>query len=294
MKSWQLNQNDEALIDLALKEDLGEPFCDITTQTLFLNFSDKGDVKIISKHETPIVICGLILIKKIIDRFSENMSVHFHKKDGDITFQGETICTLTGSINTLLMAERTILNFLQRLSAIATKTSHIVILVKDTQLKLLDTRKTTPGLRHLEKYAVMCGGGVNHREGLYDALLIKDNHIDFLGGIKKTLEKIPRDILNSYPVIIEIRTLEELDILLNNSENKITRILFDNMTPEILREAVTMTNKKIATEASGNINENNILEIANTEVDFASLGCLTHSAKMIDLSIKVENLLGKN
>ena len=183
------------------------------------------------------------------------------------------------------MLERTLLNFLRHLSAIATLTRQFVDKVSHTHLKLLDTRKTTPGFRHLEKYAVHCGGGINHRMGLYDAILIKDTHIDFLGGLENALQKIP----NKYPlpVIVEIRNQQEFDIAIQYPQ-KITRLLFDNMRPEQLTQYVKNTPKMLETESSGNITLNNIADVAQTGVDYASVGCITYAAGQVDLSMIVE------
>jgi nicotinate-nucleotide pyrophosphorylase (carboxylating) len=186
------------------------------------------------------------------------------------------------------MAERTVLNFLQRLCAISTLTKEFVDRIADTPMRILDTRKTTPGMRHLEKYAVTCGGGVNHRLGLYDAIMIKNNHIDILGGMKKTIQKLPLQKPGDRPVIVEVRTLEELNLVLESAKEKINRILFDNVNLEDLRKGVKMCQGLFKTEASGGIHLENIRAIAQTGVDFASVGGITHSAGCIDLSMHME------
>ncbi|MBS0358770.1 MAG: carboxylating nicotinate-nucleotide diphosphorylase [Proteobacteria bacterium] len=288
LEKWSLNDFDLRLIDLALAEDLGDAFQDITTETLFLETTQIFNARIISKNPEPIIICGLPVVSEILSKFSSSCFMKTHFKDGEVLSSGETLLTLTGTARELLMAERTILNFLQRLCAVATLTSKFVKAVEGTALKILDTRKTTPGFRHLEKYAVYCGGGVNHRVGLYDALLIKDTHIDLLGGVSNTLEKLPHTMEHLFPVIIEIRTLNELSIVLNNGRDKITRILLDNMSLSEMSEAALLCRGIFPTEASGNISLNNILDIAKTNVDYASIGKLTHSAGSVDLSMKCD------
>lgn len=190
MKIFELNHIDQTLLDLALTEDLGTPFCDITTTTLFAHSTKPVTPKSFQKKKTTRHLRHFhcrCLIKKI-DRTTE---LKTNYQDGQCLSPQETLLTIHGNANTILMLERTLLNFLRHLSAIATLTRQFVDKVSHTHLKLLDTRKTTPGFRHLEKYAVHCGGGINHRMGLYDAILIKDTHIDFLGGLENALQKSP-------------------------------------------------------------------------------------------------------
>jgi nicotinate-nucleotide pyrophosphorylase (carboxylating) len=283
----QLNYIDQQLIQLALEEDLGTPFLDITSQTLFKEFS-QGQVKIVSKHPTPIVFCGFSLVSAVLDKFNQPYNVKTFFKEGDIVPPKSTLLTIVGDKACLMMAERTILNFLQHLCAVATLTYQFVSLVSHTAMKILDTRKTLPGFRHLDKYAVQCGGGVNHRMGLYDALMLKDNHIDLLGGMKKALEKLPADILKHYPVIVEIRDLAELKIALQYGKHKITRVLLDNMSLTDVKTCVEYCKGIIPTEASGNMNLNTITAVAETGVDYASVGIITHSAGRVDLSMQMD------
>jgi len=287
MKNWQLNKIDEQLIDLALKEDLNDPFCDITSETIF-DSEIKQQARIISKHATSIVLCGIPVLNAIIKRVHNTCEIKTHYNDGDIINPGEMLLTITGPAKVLLMLERTLLNFLQRLSAIATLTHAFAEKIKDTQTKILDTRKTTPGMRHLEKYAVYCGGGVNHRIGLYDAVMIKDTHVDLIGGMSKALACLPAQLSKNMPVIVEVRDLNELDIVLQEGLGKINRVLLDNMTIKQLRNCVAKCYNKIATEASGNITLENITAIAATGVNFASIGKITHSAGIVDLSMKCD------
>jgi len=201
---------------------------------------------------------------------------------------GETMLSIRAPAHELLMAERTVLNFLQHLCAIATLTAKYVHLIKDTPLTVLDTRKTVPGFRRLDKYAVYCGGGANHRMGLYDAILVKDTHIDLLGGMAVMLARLPIKNTHSYPVIVEVRTTQELAILLTHGSDKVDRVLLDNMSPKLMAECVSMCQGIFPTEASGNISLDNIVEIANSGVNFASIGKLTHSAGNVDLSMRCD------
>src|SRR5579862_383794 len=277
--AWTPNQLDLQLIDLAFTEDLGLSFRDITTDILFSHLKHtRSRAKIISKHPTPIIISGLAIVKNILAKLDDSCEIDSEYQDGMTLYPGDVLLTLSGPAHVLLKTERTLLNFLQRLSAIATITNQFVNLIKETPAKILDTRKTIPGFRHLEKYAVTCGGGANHRMGLYDAVMIKDTHIDTLGGIAIALEKLPQDILQTCPVIVEVRNLKELKIVLDKGKNKVSRILLDNMSQDLLVESVSLCQTHYPTEASGNINMNNVLEVAKTGVDFISIGKITHSA----------------
>lgn len=285
-KPWQPNKIDHALIELALQEDLGMPFQDVTTHTLFTDTDQHYQAQIISKHPTPVVICGLPIVKAVLDQLNRAYQLHSTLQDGQLLNPGQTLLTLEGQAATLLMAERTLLNFLQHLCAIATLTAQFVNVVKDTPLKILDTRKTLPGFRHLEKYAVFCGGGVNHRLGLYDAFMIKDTHVDLLGGMQAALARLPEKSHNNLPVIVEVRSLAELKIVLDYGRNKVTRILLDNMDSGLMAQCVVLCKDIFLLEASGNISLENIKLVAQSGVNFASIGKLTHSAGNIDLSMK--------
>ncbi|HEV2614841.1 MAG TPA: carboxylating nicotinate-nucleotide diphosphorylase [Gammaproteobacteria bacterium] len=278
---------DTPLLDIALEEDLGVPYCDITSSLLFADVNKVSTAKVISKHPTPITICGLPIVNQLIKKLDGSLEIQTKYQDGQTLLPGEVLLTLTGSPKTLLMLERTMLNFLQHLSAVSTLTAKFVDLIKHTQTKILDTRKTLPGFRRLEKYAVQCGGGVNHRMGLYDAIMIKDTHIDALGNIHTALSKLPENILEKCPVIVEIRSLSELETALSESR-KISRVLLDNMTPDLLSQCVKLCKNKLPTEASGNINLNTVVSVAETGVDFISVGKITHSAENVDLSMRCE------
>lgn len=281
--SLQLNFIDETLLNLSLEEDFGFPWKDLTTSILFPN-NNTYRAQIISKETHDIIICGIPLIKTLLQKFDNTCELKSDFQDGQVLKANSGLLTLNGKAKTILMLERTILNFLRHLCAIATLTNRFVIKVKDTPLKILDTRKTTPGMRHLEKYAVHCGGGVNHRMGLYDAIMIKDTHIDLLGGIKNTLEQLPEKPLVS--VIVEVRSIKELQKVLKYGADKVTRVLLDNMSLSEMRSAVNLCQNVIETEASGNISLENIVPIAETGVQYASIGRLTYGAGHVDLSMQ--------
>lgn len=287
LSSWELNAIDLQLIDLAFIEDLGLPYCDQTTAILFPTIKENARAIIISKQPQPIVLCGLPIIKAILKKMGD-CTIQSDYNDGQMIQPGRTLLTLTGSAQAILMAERILLNFLQRLCAIATLTGQYVEKIKHTQARILDTRKTMPGFRHLEKYAVQCGGGVNHRMGLYDAIMIKDTHVDILGGMAAALTKLPDDILQKCPVIVEVRTLEELTVVLEQGLHKVTRVLLDNMSPALMTESVALCQGRMPTEASGNMALDTITIAAECGVDFISVGKLTHSAGCVDLSMKCE------
>lgn len=290
IQSWILQPDDLQQIAYALREDLLFPWQDLTCQSLFANHNYRGSAEIISKDPNPVVICGLNVLSAIFQQIDPSCQITTFCQDGDTVQPRTQIATITGSATSLLMAERTVLNYLRHLSAIATVTAQFVDKVKHTSLKILDTRKTTPGLRHLEKYAVACGGGVNHRMGLYDAIMVKDTHIDLLGTIRDVLKKLPELTPDSYPVIIEVQTIAELEIILAEGLTKVNRVLLDNMNPEQLTICANLCKGKLATEASGNLNLENITAVANTGVDYASVGMLTHSAGHVDLSMKTKKV----
>lgn len=274
----------ETLLELSFVEDLNFDRNDATSELLFAKHYSDFQANIVSKHPEPIVLCGLPLIERIYRKLEPESSIHSDYKDGDSIEPGKKILTVKASAQTILMGERLALNFLRHLCAIATLTSKFVYLIAHTNCKVLDTRKTTPGMRSLEKYAVKCGGGVNHRMGLFDAIMIKDTHADLLGGLNKALEKVAANC--NLPVIVEVRNIQELNIVLQQGLDKVNRVLLDNMSLDELSSAVQLCKNKISTEASGNINLSTIKAIAETGVDFASVGMLTHSAGQVDLSMK--------
>lgn len=233
------------------------------------------------------IVAGLKLAAVILETLDPKVEIEFMKNDGDLVFNGEIGMKVHGRVQALLGAERLLLNCMQRLSGIATTTKKIVDLVSGTGVRILDTRKTTPGLRFLEKWAVTVGGGYNHRFGLFDMIMLKDNHVDHSGGIAKAVklasEYMKENNLN-LPIEVETRNLEEVGQALETG--KVDRIMFDNFTPELIRSALDLVNHSCETEASGGITLDNIRPYAETGVDFISIGALTHSVKSLDISFK--------
>lgn len=284
--SLELNTIDHTLFSLALEEDLGNSLIDLTTDTLFDENLPNQQVRIVSKHPTPITVAGLAIFDFLLKQFKTPFTLQQNIHDGQQANAGETICIIQSQANVLLKAERTLLNFLRHLSAIATLTQKFTQQISDTHTKILDTRKTTPGMRHLEKYAVQCGGGCNHRMGLYDAIMIKDTHVDLLGSMEKALAKLPQGTAKKHPVIVEVRSIDELKHVIAHGQGKVDRVLLDNMSNQQLKQCVKLCQNIFATEASGNINLNTIRGIAESGVDFASVGMITHSAGNVDLSMR--------
>ena len=268
----------ERLLKDALREDIGTG--DITTNIL-VNKRDQGKARIILNQEA--IICGTHILKEVFQKISPKCKIKISIRDGKEGGRGDTVASIQGPIHAILIGERAALNILQHLSGISTLTKSFVKKIRGTKANILDTRKTTPGLRLIEKYATFIGGAKNHRMGLYDHVLVKDNHINVLGNIKKTLEKLKKNKI--YDFIIECENLTQVKQALNND---VKYILLDNMSLKNLKNAVKIASGKAALEASGNINLNNIKKIANTGVDFISVGKITHSAKSIDMSLKIE------
>ncbi len=277
-----MKQDIKNFITNAIKEDIG--FQDISSEACIKTDVTKK-AKIISKEDC--IIAGIDITKKILNKIDEKIKIKKSKKDGDEIKKQETIMIIEGPIKSILKAERISLNIMQRMSGIATKTNRIKKIISKTNSKILDTRKTTPGFRILEKKAVKIGGGENHRFGLYDVIMIKENHIKACGGIKKAITKLSEYNKNKkYNVIIEVKNIDELKEVLNY-RNHINRILLDNFDIIKTKQAIKIIKGKIKTESSGNIDENNILEYAKTGTNYISLGCLTHSIKSIDLSLYI-------
>jgi len=243
-----------------------------------------GTANLISKQDA--IVAGVDLAKDIFNYYDKNLKIDIYKNDGQKIKNKDTILKVSGNIRSILAMERLVLNCMQRMSGIATQTKKINELVSDYNVKILDTRKTTPNIRFLEKWAVKIGGGYNHRMGLYDAILIKDNHIDYSGGISYAVEKAINYSKNikHIPIIVEVRNLDELNKILKFKE--ISRIILDNFKINEVEEAVKIVSKEFLLEISGNINEINIIKYAKTGVDYISIGALTHSVKNIDLSLK--------
>ncbi len=269
-------------IKRSLQEDIGSGD---HTSLASIPAGKQGKARLIFKENG--IVAGLDLALRIMKTVDENLQVEFFKKDGDFVYYGDIGFHVTGSVHAILASERLLLNCMQRLSGIATQTHHIVEKVKGTNAKILDTRKTTPGLRLLEKWAVKIGGGYNHRFGLYDMILLKDNHVDYAGGISvavnNSVSYLKKHNLN-LDIEVETRNLDEVKEALALPEVK--RIMFDNFTPAVMSQAVLLVNKQKETEASGGITLENIREYAETGVDYISVGALTHSVKSLDISLK--------
>jgi nicotinate-nucleotide pyrophosphorylase (carboxylating) len=270
------------LIDIAFAEDIGEGD---HTSLATINADETGKSIIVAKDNG--IIAGLALVEYIFKKVDPTLVVKLLKNDGDEIAYGDVVLEVSGSSRSMLTAERTVLNFVQRLSGVASLTAKYVAELKGLHTQILDTRKTTPGMRLLEKYAVKIGGGANHRIGLYDMILIKDNHVDFAGGITSAIartQKYLKDNNLSLNIEIETRTLEEVKQVL--AVGGVHRIMLDNFSPELLREAVGLIDGKYETEASGGITLQTLRSYAETGVDFISSGALTHSVKAMDLSMR--------
>ncbi len=235
------------------------------------------------------ILCGIDVAKAVFSAVDANLTMDIHIPEGSRVNYGDIAFHVYGNAISILTAERLVLNCMQRMSGIATRTGEYVKAIEGTTAKVIDTRKTTPHLRFLEKYAVTVGGGFNHRFGLYDMIMLKDNHIDFCGGITKAIRKV-HEYLNAHElqlkIEVETRNLEDVREALQCGG--IDRIMLDNFTPERVKEAVTMINGTYETEASGGITLETIRSYAETGVDFISVGALTHSVRSLDLSLKAE------
>ena len=254
--------------------------------SILASFSKQTEGKLVLKLKESAIIAGVDLAEKIYFEYDNSIRLSIYAEDGVLAHAGDTVFSVEGSVQSLLATERLVLNCMQRMSGIATLTHSLVQKVAHTPCKLLDTRKTTPNFRYPEKWAVLIGGGENHRMGLFDMIMLKDNHVDFCGGIEPTLNKAFKYLNDNslqIPVIVETRSLKEVKECL--SFPQLHRILLDNMSIELLQEAVALVDGKIPTEASGNITEKNLVAIAETGVNYASLGALTHSAQNIDMSL---------
>lgn len=233
------------------------------------------------------ILAGVELALEIYRRFDQGLKIDLLKHDGDSIAQGEVAFTVEGSSRSILATERLVLNCMQRMSGIATRAHSLVQLIQGTKAQLLDTRKTTPNFRLLEKWAVLIGGAFNHRLGLFDMIMLKDNHIDMAGGIRNAIIRT-NDYLRArnleLRIEVETRSLAEVEEVME--VGGVDVIMLDNMSPEDMRKAVTRINGKYKTEASGNINEATIRAVAETGVDFISVGALTHSVRSLDLSLK--------
>ena len=270
------------LLELAFAEDIGDG--DHTTLATIPE-NAMGRSRLIIKEDG--VVAGVDIAEKVLHKIDPNVKVEKIIKDGSNVKKNDIVFTAEGRIRSLLLAERTLLNIMQRMSGVATITKKYQDELKGLKTKVLDTRKTTPGMRILEKEGVRLGGGVNHRMGLYDMILIKDNHEDFAGGIEEAIERAKiycRDNAKNIRIEVEVRSLDDIRKVMN--AGGVDRIMFDNFTPEQTKQAVEMVGGKIETESSGGITLENLREYAETGVDYISVGALTHSVKGLDMSFK--------
>lgn len=270
--------NADELIKSALKEDISTE--DISTNAVMPQYK-KGTVELICKQDG--VICGLGVFARVFEILDKNTQIKFYAKDGDKVAKTQHIADLTGDIRVLLQGERTALNFLQRMSGIATYTREVSDLLKGSGTKLLDTRKTTPNMRIFEKYAVRCGGGHNHRFNLSDGVMLKDNHIGAAGGIARAVKLAKEYSSFVRKIEVEVETLEQCREAVDADADI---IMLDNMSPEVMKKAVALIGGRALTECSGNVTKENIKNIISTGVDYVSSGALTHSAPILDLSLK--------
>lgn len=269
----------EPFIHRALQEDIG--FGDITTNSIVTE--DRQEKGVLITKE-PGILAGLPVAEKVFNTLDPGLRLTARAKDGDAVAAGQAILEMEGSARSILTGERVALNFLQRLSGIATRTARFVELVRYYNAKIVDTRKTTPGLRLLEKYAVTVGGGRNHRFGLYDAVIIKGNHIRIAGGIKQAIMTARHQIPHTTKVEVEVESLEQIEEAL---EVKADIILLGNMHPETIREAVDLIAGRTLTEVAGGVTEDSIVDIAKTGVDYISVDAITTSVRNLDVTLEL-------
>jgi len=269
----------DLLIDMAISEDIGPG--DITTNNLPDRFR-KGTGRIVAKEF--LVLAGMDILKKVFCKFEDHIDFSTNFNDGDTVKPKDIIAEVQCSIGTLLMGERTALNFLQRLSGIATNVRKYTEEMGNAHVRLVDTRKTIPGWRVLEKYAVRAGGGYNHRMGLYDGVLIKDNHIEVFGGIKNAISHIRNAVSHFIKIEIETATLDEVKEALDAGADI---IMLDNMNLEQIKAAVDIIGNKALIEVSGRVDKKSLKSLLNTGIDIVSAGALTHSASFVDISMEI-------
>ena len=278
MNEITMKMQADQLIRMALQEDITSE--DVSTNAV-MPTATKGTVDLIAKEDG--VIAGLDIYARVFTILDEKTEIDFHCKDGDEVKKGELMATVTGDIRVLLSGERVALNYLQRMSGIATYTRQVAKLLEGIKVTLLDTRKTTPNCRVFEKYAVRVGGGCNHRYNLSDGVLLKDNHIGAAGSVTKAVQMAKAYAPFVRKIEIEVETLEQVKEAVEAGADI---IMLDNMTPEVMKQAVELINGRAQTECSGNITKENIQKIREIGVDFVSSGALTHSAPILDISMK--------
>ena len=265
------------IIRVALEEDLGSG--DLTTDAI-MDAELKGNASLLAQER--LVLAGLAVFSRVFKILSPEIEFEYYFEDGQIVPSDKEICIISGAISSILKAERTALNFLQRMSGIATLVRSYVDKVGMQGVRVLDTRKTAPGLRLLDKYAVRMGGGFNHRFGLYDGILIKDNHIMAAGSITRAVVLVREKAPHTVKVEVEVEDLAGVEEAIQAGADA---ILLDNMSPEIIRQAINLVDGRVMTEASGNITLDNIMEVARTGVDLISVGAFTHSVRAVDMSL---------
>lgn len=270
--------NVDNLIMMALREDISSE--DVTTNAI-MREARMGNAKLICKEDG--VIAGLEIFKRVFELLDDTVEVKLYYKDGDVVKNKDILGEVTGDIRVILSGERTALNYLQRMSGIATYTRNVVELLGDSKTKLLDTRKTTPNMRIFEKYAVKCGGGLNHRYNLSDGILIKDNHIGAAGSITKAVAMAKEYAPFVRKIEVEV---ENLDMVKEAVEAGADIIMLDNMSHEDMKKAIDIIDGRAKTECSGNVTKENIKALTDIGVDYISSGALTHSAKILDVSLK--------
>lgn len=270
--------NADELIKSALREDISSE--DVSTNAV-MPYYQEGTVNLIAKQDG--IICGLYVFKRVFELLDSNVRVEFYFKDGDRVKNKDLVATVTGDIRVLLSGERTALNYLQRMSGIATYTNEVAQLFEGSKTKLLDTRKTTPNMRIFEKYAVKVGGGHNHRYNLSDGVLLKDNHIGAAGSVKKAVEMAKEYAPFVRKIEVEV---ENLEMVKEAVEAGADIIMLDNMSVEMMKEAIEIIDGRAETECSGNVTKENVAKLTNIGVDYISSGALTHSAPILDLSLK--------
>ncbi len=263
-------------------EDIGER--DVTSDLIF-GEQEQGEIVFLAKEDG--IFCGKDVICTGFRLLNDQIAIDMNVNDGDAFQKGDRLAVVRGPVSDLLKGERVVLNLVQRMSGIATMTRKAVEILGDSKTRIADTRKTTPGLRMLEKYAVRTGGGFNHRFGLYDGVMIKDNHISFAGSITSAIQKVRKSLGHMVKIEVEIETKEQL---LEAIEARADVIMFDNRKPEEIKEWISLIPEGIITEASGGINLENLADYKNTGVDVISLGFLTHTIKSLDISVRMNIL----
>ncbi|MCI9411131.1 MAG: carboxylating nicotinate-nucleotide diphosphorylase [Eubacterium sp.] len=278
MNEITMQLNADKLIRMALQEDITSE--DITTNAVMPG-ARKGEVQLICKQDG--IVAGLGIFYRVFELLDDSVKIDLKCQDGDVVKEGQLMAVLTGDIRVLLSGERVALNYLQRMSGIATYTASIAMLLEGSKTKLLDTRKTTPNMRVFEKYAVKVGGGYNHRYNLSDGVLLKDNHIGAAGGVKQAVQMAKEYAPFVRKIEVEV---ENLDMVREAADAGADIIMLDNMSPEEMKEAVRIIDGRAETECSGNVTKENVERLVDIGVDYISSGALTHSAPILDISLK--------